>query len=56
MEPQSESHVELELVGSDGKKVRLLADCYFEPGYKGDLFIDFNEKTVVSVNDEIALY
>jgi hypothetical protein len=33
--PTSESHLELEFTGEDGRRVRLDAGGYFEPGYRG---------------------
>ncbi len=40
VKPRGESHVELEVVDSHGKRSRLDAGGYFEPGYQGSIDID----------------
>jgi len=51
IQPTSESHIEVEFLDPDGTTRRLIADCYFEPGYKGDVLIKLNRERVVQVVD-----
>jgi hypothetical protein len=50
--PRSESHVEIEFTDGQGKRVRLNAGGYFEPGDRGDVLIDLRNGQVESVQGQ----
>lgn len=56
VEPTSESHVEVEFVDTHGDGKRLMAGCYIEPGYKGNVSIELNENKVVAVRERINIF
>jgi hypothetical protein len=53
--PTSESHVEVEFTDEQGKRVRLAAGGYCEPGYRGQIDIEIRDGKVVAVKDEVRI-
>ena len=47
VDPQSESHVEVEFVGGSGARSRLNAGGYFESGYEGTIEVDLEAGVIV---------
>jgi hypothetical protein len=54
--PASESHVEIEFTDARGTSARVVADCYFEPGYRGEIWIDMKDGRVERARDSVSLY
>jgi hypothetical protein len=53
--PTSESHVEVEFVGNSGKRVRLNAGGYIEPGYRGQIHVRIKDESVEAVTDTVHI-
>ncbi len=53
--PTSESHVEVEFTDEQGKRVRLVAGGYFEPGYRGQIDIEIKDGKVGAIQDEVRI-
>ena len=51
VKPSGESHIEIEQAGHQP----LVVDCYFEPGYAGDVSADVTTDKVVSVKNNIRI-
>jgi hypothetical protein len=54
--PTSESHVEIGFMNPDGSSVRLIAGCYIEPGYRGEIQIDLRDSKLERVRDQSSVY
>lgn len=52
---RGESSVVVELLDEMSIVKRLDADCYFEPGYRGELQLSIRDGQIVSMRDEIEL-
>lgn len=50
---KGESHIELE---QKGVQKRLIVDCYFEKGYRGEILIEITPDQVVDVKNNISIY
>ena len=50
--PKGESHIELELKGSQN---RLIVDCYLEKGYNGKILIEITPDQVVNIEAKISI-
>jgi hypothetical protein len=52
--PTGESSAEIEFTDEGDRRVRLNADCYFEPGlgYRGRIDVEIRDGKIVAVKDE----
>jgi hypothetical protein len=53
--PKSESHLEIEFNDAEGKRQRLSVDCYFEPGYRGEIEVSIKDGRIEKNREEISL-
>jgi hypothetical protein len=53
--PTGKSHVEVEFTDEQGKRVRLDADCYFSPDFRGQIDIHIKDGKVVAVQNEVRI-
>jgi hypothetical protein len=53
--PQSESDLEIEFTDPEGKQQRLTVDCYFEPGYRGEINVSIKDGRIEKSQEQINL-
>jgi len=53
--PTSESHVEVEFTDELCQRVRLNAGGYFEPGYRGEIYIEIRDGMLVAVKHQVRI-
>src|SRR5262245_6479527 len=53
--PRGESSVEVEFANEHGKRIRLSAGGYLEPGYGGRIVIEIRDGNVIAVKDEVRI-
>lgn len=56
VEPDGESHAEVEFTGSDGVRYRLDVDTYFEAnGYHGTITVEIRSNAIEHVDDAVEI-
>jgi hypothetical protein len=53
--PASGSHVEVEFTIEQGTRLRLIVDCYSEPGYRGELDFEIQDGKIGKVKNTIRI-
>jgi hypothetical protein len=51
--PKSESHLEIEFIDAEGKQQRSSVNCYFEPGYRGEIEVAIKDGRIEKSQERI---